>query len=389
MEGSTFSQSMAVLYLLGAVQGLFLAAVLASRHRNALPNRLLAGLMRVFSVDLAMAVYHTSGGSEHVPALIGVDLPIALLYGPLLYLYVRASTAEDGTLRRTDLWHLAPFAGFLLFLLPFYLRPGAEKLALMHAPDGSLQTRLLPAASLLKLTHGFAYLTLVIVAVRRHLRRGAGLAEDRVTGRWLQTLTIGVAGLLVGSALLYALGAGGHRSVIGMDPSSLYDDLTLLGVTTFVYAFGYFGLRHPSLFVPPVSAAPTPTDETPAYARTGMRPAAAARHAARLTAMMETEHLYRRGDLTLPDLADALGLSPHNLTEVLSTQLGQSFYDMVNGYRVREVQTRLTDPSAVHLTVLALGMDAGFNAKSSFNAAFKRHTGMTPSEYRQRHAATV
>ena len=93
MDSPTFSDGMAVLCLLGAVQGVFLAAVLASRHRNAVPNRLLAGLMLVFSLDLAMAVYHASAVSVRVPALIGLDLPIALLYGPLLYLYVRTLTS--------------------------------------------------------------------------------------------------------------------------------------------------------------------------------------------------------------------------------------------------------------------------------------------------------
>ena len=50
-----------VVYVLGAVQGLFLAAVLASRPRASVPDRLLAAAMLVFSLDLAMAAYHASG----------------------------------------------------------------------------------------------------------------------------------------------------------------------------------------------------------------------------------------------------------------------------------------------------------------------------------------
>ena len=58
-------------------------------------------------------------------------------------------------------------------------------------------------------------------------------------------------------------------------------------------------------------------------------------------------------------------------------------YDFVNSYRVEEVQRRLVDPSSAHLTVLAIGLEAGFNSKSSFNAVFKKHTKMTPSQYQQ------
>ena len=46
------------------------------------------------------------------------------------------------------------------------------------------------------------------------------------------------------------------------------------------------------------------------------------------------------------------------------------------------MQQRLADPQYAHLTLLAIGMDAGFNSKSSFNAVFKKHTKMTPSQFR-------
>lgn len=390
MEGPTFSNTTEVIYLLGAAQGLFLAAVLASRSRNALPNRLLAAVVLVFSVDLAMAVYHASGFSTTHPALIGLDLPVAFLYGPLLYLYVRTLTADRPGLTRADAAHVLPFVAAVLFLMPFFLRPGPEKLALMQDPSLSVQTRALAVLSPLKLLHGFAYLGLVAVAVRRHRRRlqDTRSSVEHMTLAWVQNLMLGVIALLILSAVFYVL--GDQTSVVGLDPSGPYDDLTLLGVTVFVYALGYFGLRQPEIAVPPVPDGEPPSrPDGAAYARSGMSADDAARHRDRLLAVMDTDHLYRRGDLKLQDLAEALGLSSHNLTEVINTQLGQSFYDFVNAYRVREVQARLTDPAYAHLTVLALGMDAGFNAKSSFNAAFKRHTGMTPSQYRKQHTATT
>jgi AraC-like DNA-binding protein len=393
MEGPTFSSGMAVLYLLGAAQGLFLAAVLASRHRNALPNRLLAALVLVFSVDLAMAVYHASEVSTRLPALIGLDLPIAFLYGPLLYLYARTFTSERPALHRLDAWHFAPFLLALLFFLPFYALPGAEKLALMQDPSLAFQTRALVVINPLKLLHGFVYLGLIVGLLRRHRHRLAEThsAAERVRLAWLRNLTVGVVVMLVAAAVLYVLGARG-LPVVGLDPSGIYDDLTLLCVTVFVYVLGYFGLRQPEITAPhetPVEEPGEPEEERTPYARSGMRPEEAARHRDRLVAFMETEHPYRRGDLTLQDLADAVGISSHNLTEILSTQLDQSFYDFVNGYRVREVKGRLTDPAYANWTVLAIGMEAGFNAKSSFNAAFKRHAGMTPTQYRKRAGEAV
>ena len=71
---------------------------------------------------------------------------------------------------------------------------------------------------------------------------------------------------------------------------------------------------------------------------------------------------------------------------MLNSQLGQTFYDFVNGYRVREVQRRIAAGEAERLTMLALAMDAGFASKSTFNMVFKKHTKQTPTHYRQAHS---
>jgi AraC-like DNA-binding protein len=62
--------------------------------------------------------------------------------------------------------------------------------------------------------------------------------------------------------------------------------------------------------------------------------------------------------------------------------VGQTFYDYVNGYRVREVQRRIANGDAERLTILSIALDAGFASKSTFNLVFKKHTGATPSGYR-------
>ena len=99
---------------------------------------------------------------------------------------------------------------------------------------------------------------------------------------------------------------------------------------------------------------------------------------------MDEEQPYLRGDLTLGDLSNELSISAHNLSEVINTRLGKNFYDFVNGYRVQEVQRKLTNPAHKHFTIMALAYDAGFNSKSAFNSFFKKATGMTPSEYRRK-----
>jgi AraC-like DNA-binding protein len=72
-------------------------------------------------------------------------------------------------------------------------------------------------------------------------------------------------------------------------------------------------------------------------------------------------------------------VSGNHLSQVINAFEHCSFRDFVNKARVTEVCRRL-DESA-ELNLLELAMEVGFNSKSSFNRAFRKQTGKTPSEY--------
>ncbi len=382
---------MTVVFVLGAVQGLFLAAVLAGRSPKSTPNRLLAAAMLTFSVDLAMAAYHSAGIDQQLPQFIGLDAAIGFLYGPLWFLYVRTLTVPPASIRRIEFVHFAPFLALALYMTPFYLLSGADKLAGMRHPAGNDALALLGAIAPLKLIFGAAYIGAVLLLIRRHRQRirSTFSALERVQLDWVRNATIAfVVLLLITGGLFLASGPAGDHPV-GLDPDGPYDDLTLLAVTIMVYVIGYLGLLQtppwPPSNLPPETLPPTdspPATEKPRYARSGMDSDTAQQLQNRLCEVMEHRLLYQNGALTLNDLAAELDISPHNLTEVINTRLGLNFYDFVNGYRVREAERRLADPACDHLTVLAIGLDAGFNSKSAFNAVFKKHTNRSPSEYR-------
>lgn len=83
-------------------------------------------------------------------------------------------------------------------------------------------------------------------------------------------------------------------------------------------------------------------------------------------------------------LASRLGVTNHNISQALNETAGKSFYDYVNDYRLRDFQKLLADPGKKHFTILALGMESGFNSKASINRIFKKQLGETPREYQQR-----
>ncbi|MGN7820489.1 helix-turn-helix domain-containing protein [Chitinophaga sp. 22536] len=105
--------------------------------------------------------------------------------------------------------------------------------------------------------------------------------------------------------------------------------------------------------------------------------------ATQLKQWMYEKALYKDPELTLDKLAAAMEISRHHLSEALNQYLGQSFYQFINEYRIREVVKLLDKYREEKETpnILSLAFEAGFHSKSSFNQYFKKVTGTTPSAY--------
>jgi AraC-like DNA-binding protein len=81
-------------------------------------------------------------------------------------------------------------------------------------------------------------------------------------------------------------------------------------------------------------------------------------------------------------MALAMELSPKELSQIVNERCGTNFSDFVNSFRVHEV-VGLLERHGRARTILDLSLEAGFNSKSTFNHAFKKHTGLSPRAYLQ------
>jgi len=100
-----------------------------------------------------------------------------------------------------------------------------------------------------------------------------------------------------------------------------------------------------------------------------------------LSAIMKTEKLYLNADLTLSELAKRMRTSPSNSSKSINQFYEKNFNDFVNAYRVEEVKIKLMKPEVSHLSLLGIALECGFKSKATFNRAFKKHSGSSPSEY--------
>ncbi|WP_178989587.1 helix-turn-helix domain-containing protein [Winogradskyella schleiferi] len=105
----------------------------------------------------------------------------------------------------------------------------------------------------------------------------------------------------------------------------------------------------------------------------------------RLKQFLENEKRFLDSSLTLEKTADALELSQGHLSKIINKELGISFKDYINTLRVEEAKSYLQDEDFSNYTLVAIGLEAGFNSKSAFNTSFKKITGETPSQFKQKH----
>jgi len=102
-----------------------------------------------------------------------------------------------------------------------------------------------------------------------------------------------------------------------------------------------------------------------------------------LEALMTSKKLYRNPCLNLGYVADMLDISACYLSSMINNILNKSFLDFVNEYRIVDVKHNLNAKAFAHYTIVSIGLEAGFNSKSAFYSAFKKHTGLTPVQYKK------
>lgn len=153
-------------------------------------------------------------------------------------------------------------------------------------------------------------------------------------------------------------------------------------IILFVFCIGFFGIRQQHLFSENGNDKKTKLVQeksTGDYKKSGLKSEVAKEIHHRLKHIMSQKKLYTNPQLTLAELAQSVDVSVNHLSQVINQYEKVNFHDFVNKYRINEFIKNASKNK--EFTFLAHAFDAGFNSKSSFNSAFKKHNGMTPSKY--------
>jgi AraC-like DNA-binding protein len=378
------------LIVFGILQGAGLAVVLARRPKDVLANRLLATLTAAVALFLTLGYCEQRWAFTGQPHWLAVTSPLPFLFGPLLYLYIAALTRPLSRVDPRWLLHTAPFFLDLIFMTQqFYVLSGPEKLAIARAYMAGHGGLSIDVIEVFELLQAAAYLGVSWLELRRYARKMQGYFSDltRIDLRWLRAMVIAHATVWSVVMISIVVRKWGPSSAALLDAHGVQ-----IGSSLVIFLTGYMSLWQPELFaraqaaanvsVPEPEPEPEPETPRPKYQRNRIDDAEAEALVDRLLSLMEAKHPYRDGALTLPALAETLGVTPHTLSQLLNVRLEKTFYAFVNSYRVAAVKAALADPAQNSRGVLEIALEAGFNSKSTLNAFFKRETGMTPTEFR-------
>lgn len=390
-----------IILLSGAFQGLLLAVVLFTRKNNPGANRILGILLLILGCHVVLVAFDNRAFFMRFPHLSKLSWLIPTLYGPLILLFVRRLTGLMKSFGKQEWLYFIPFVLWLIYLSPYFLQPAAIKQEYLDNFHLAMEDDFGVLNQLTNVLHvAFVLFAIRLLHIHRERIKDYYSNTEKVRLDWLQQFLYFVLAVIVIG--IFAFYARKFRLPVLME----FYYYHFLAVVAAIYWIGYKAVSLPQLFTggdEPVTYAGLTgdnsrygeevqqdvADTSGKYLRSALSSDREAMLAEQLHGYMIEERPYLDSELTIQQLAESLGVSRHHISQVINNYLGKSFYDYINDYRIAAFKENLATPGNEHYTILAIAYQSGFNSKATFNAVFKKRTGMTPTEFNRQLALSA
>lgn len=355
---------------------------------NRLSHKLFAAYLLVLVIDLSSIIFNDF--YQAYPDLDMLRFNISLFAGPTLYLYVKAAIYDDFKLKIKHLVHAIPYVIACLVMIPNFFSVDNASKQLWY--DNFTDVPELTFIHFMTVVQ----LGLYLLAIYKHLIRYRKVVvenysdADRLNKRWLTQL-------IFLFTVIYIIGLG--RMFFRFSVYHDYDYERLVQLIMIISALLsicwilWQALHKPQLFTgvsstieaideqalttEPISDSQISAIDTEKYDAIVLQ----------LRDYMQQSKPFLEPCLSVDNLAERINLPSSELSHTINRVIGQHFFDFVNSYRVHlAAEMLITNDEQQQKTVLEILYDVGFNSKSSFNTAFKKHLLMTPSQYRKLHS---
>jgi AraC-like DNA-binding protein len=352
-----------IVSIIAVFQSFLMAVFFAQNKKNArLNNYFLVSLLIVFAVMvtctlLTSDIFQIGAKDQRVVFLCS---QAAFLIGPLFYLYIKSLLNSEFTFRKKDWLHFVPFFAALIVALCF--AGTTKQVRIWSYPGRMYVSALLILQSFLYLAASSKDLKLFGLTWRTFLNY-----IDNSRMEWVRFFTSGY--ILIWLVQLQLFITWDILKHPGWCPYA--NSLHLVVAFLFFNGMVIFALLKPETF-----------SQASKYQSSALQNSEKENYRKKLLTLMENEQLYLDSSLSLPDLSTKLGIAPCYVSQIINESFHQNFNDFVNKYRI-DKSKELIAKYAQTQNISEIALEAGFNSKSTFNSAFKKHTGITPKEFKK------
>ncbi|NVO19241.1 MAG: helix-turn-helix transcriptional regulator [Bacteroidetes bacterium] len=368
------------------------------------PKKFIAWYMASNAAYFSMVWMESFGYTGILRFIFPLAMPLLISFLPLFYYYFRSLTTLKYRVRGKQYYHLLPSVLVLILHLPFFSFPAqvaSDFLSRKPIPaEFEWLSQYLLWAERISFYGVFTLQFLFyIVKFRTNLKLHRLRIElmfsykENVDLRWMKLLFIGILLFFVGNDLIFLF-----RDEFPWF-SIVFYSIGMIGINFFI---GYHSLIQNELVENEIIARMTHycalhremtspksenqelflAQELQKYQRSTLKTDTREQILQQLEKLMEDEDLYSDSKISIEDLAMKLSISSKNLSQAINEVYQKNFFNYINEYRIRKAKAMLESGENVTFSIEGIARMVGFQSKSSFYTAFKKSTGITPTEYR-------
>jgi AraC-like DNA-binding protein len=366
---------------IGFAQAIFIALLIFLKNPLKIADRILAifliSIALMFALNIAQVVTGVTQGTWIFSVSISFTFP------SLLFLYAKYVTVDFGRFHSKDYLHALPFL-VTISLIFLFRNPAVnffnldldyyEQLKWLRNGLGSIFILLLWI---------YGYFALRKILHYRLQRSNLYSYDSNLNSlNWLLLFVVTfivIEHVIIIGSTLQELGIKAYEIKSVNNWSLLF----------FVYVAGIWGFRQnqlasevrPTKFFQPDLSEESVSEK---YQKSSLKGEQAATYLEQLKQYMEESKAWKDKELSVSKISEQTQISKHHITQALNEHLGKNFYSFVNEYRISEAKEMISSGRYAAWSLVAVANECGFNSKTAFNNFFKKTTGFTPSEYREK-----
>lgn len=360
--------------LIGALQGICFALILfLSKKYRTKSNISLALLILCFALNNLQYYFWETGMIDEKIFFSYIFFPFATLSMVFFYLYVRFFLNPTEKLKKKYILLFIPFLFF--FASSFYYKI-ANALNLLTDKTIQLFKNLIWVHEIFGVFYSLVLLIFTYkLIIQFEKKQQIGKTQVPKTGvNWFKI----VAWIAVILCLIWIFAILDEWKY-GTENATIYYILWI-GLSLTIYALGHIGIYKFGLLEERKNIQKFSTsNKAVILVSTGN---SSNENIRAFEEFIKDQKNYLNSNLSLELVAEKLNINKSYLSRIINSELNISFSDYVNELRIEEAKIYLTNPEFRNYTLVSIGLEAGFNSKSAFNMAFKKFTGLTPSEYK-------